>query len=247
MNFIKIVKFDFMNIIRNPMLLIVNTVLPLIMIGIMGFVTKNSYTAGTVSSYDYYGVTMMIFTALMIAITATNTFMEETVKRGNSRIVFAPVSKTEIYLSKLLSTYIFATISYSIILILGQFVFNINFGGKNIVYIMLLINIISLFGCAIGTMFCCILKSEEGANSVINIPIMVFVFFGGLFFPVASLGKVVDTISYVSPVRWITECAFKVIYDNDFSIYLPAVIIGLVGSIICILICQITFKPEDYV
>ena len=247
MNFIKIVKFDFMNIIRNPMLLIVNTVLPLIMIGIMGFVTKNSYTAGTVSSYDYYGVTMMIFTAIMIAITATNTFMEETVKRGNSRIVFAPVSKTEIYLSKLLSTYILATISYSIILILGQFVFNINFGGKNIVYIMLLINIISLFGCAMGTMFCCILKSEEGANSVINIPIMVFVFFGGLFFPVASLGKVVDTISYVSPVRWITECAFKVIYDNDFSIYIPTVIIGLVGSIICILICQITFKPEDYV
>ncbi len=247
MNFIKIVKFDFMNIIRNPMLLIVNTVLPLIMIGIMGFVTKNDYTASSVTSYDYYGVTMMIFTALMIAITATNTFMEETVKRGNSRIVYAPVSKTEIYLSKLISTYILASISYSVILIVGQFVFNINFGGKNILYIMLLINIISLFGCSVGTMFCCILKSEEGANSVINIPIMVFVFFGGIFFPVASLGKIVDTISYVSPVRWITECAFKVIYDNDFSIYLPTVIIGLVGSIICILICQITFKPEEYV
>lgn len=247
MTFIKIVKFDFMNIIRNPMLLMVNTVFPLILILIMGFVTKNSYNASSVSSYDYYGVTMMIFTAVMIAITATNTFMEETVKRGNSRIIYAPVAKTEIYLSKLISTYVLATISYSFILFIGQYIFNINFGGKNLLYIVLLINIISLFGCSIGTMFCCILKSEEGANAVINIPIMVFVFFGGVFFPVASLGKVVEMISYASPVRWITECTFKVIYDNDFSIYLPTVLIGLAGSIICIIICQITFKPEEYV
>ncbi|WP_010235124.1 ABC transporter permease [Clostridium arbusti] len=247
MNFIKIVKFDFMNILRNPMLLILNTVFPLILIGVIGFVTKGGYGAGSVSSYDYYGVTMMIFTALLIAMTATNTFMEEKVKRGNTRITYAPVSKTEIYLSKLISTYILGTVSYSVILCVGQYLFHINFGGKNILYIMLLINILSLFGCSLGTMFCCIFKNEEAANSVMQIPILLFVFFGGIFFPVASLGKIVETISYISPVKWITECAFKVIYDNDFSIYLPTLAIVLFGAIICIIICEIIFKPEEYV
>lgn len=247
MNFIKIVKFDFMNILRNPTLLITNTIFPIIMIGIMGFVTKSGYGASTISSYDYYGVTMMIFTALMIAMTATNAFMEEKVKRGNARIAYAPVSKTEIYLSKLISTYILGTISYSVILLIGQFLLHINFGGKNLLYIMFLINILSLFGGSLGTMFCSIFKNEEVANSIMQIPILVFTFFGGLFFPAASLGKIVEIISYISPIKWVTECMFNVIYDNDFRIYLPTIAILLLASIVCIIICQITFKPEEYV
>lgn len=100
MNFIKIIKFDFMNIIKNPMLLIVNTIFPFILIGVMGLVTSGSFGAGNVSSFDYNGITMMIFVAFLIAMTASNTFMEEKVKRGNTRIIYAPVSKVKIYLSK---------------------------------------------------------------------------------------------------------------------------------------------------
>lgn len=247
MNFIKIVKFDFINILKNPTLIIVNTIFPLILIGIMGFVTKNSYGSWKVSSYDYYGVTMMIFTALMIAMTATNTFMEEKVKKGNTRIAYSPVSRIEIYMAKLISTYILGTISYSMILLVGQFIFKINFGEGNILYIMLLINILALFGSSLGIMFCSIFKKEETANSIMQIPILLFVFFGDSFFPAASLGKIVQKISYFSPIKWVTECAFKVIYDNDFSIYVPTIIVMLIASITCIIICQITFRPEEYV
>jgi ABC-2 type transport system permease protein len=245
MNFIKIIKFDFMNILRSPTLVIFNTVFPILLIMVMGFVTKGGYS-GDISSYDYYGVTMMIFTALFISLTATNAFMEEKVKSGNTRIVYAPVSKVEIYLSKLISTYILGTVAYSAILLGGQYAFHINFGGKNLLYFMLLINIFSLFGCSLGTMFCCIFKSEQRANAVMQIALLLFIFFGGLFFPVASLGNVVETISYLSPVKWITECAFRIIYDNDFSIYLPTVTIVLCGSFLCMMICQLIFKPEEY-
>ena len=137
MNFIRIVKFDIKNILRNPMLVLMNTLLPLLMIGIMGLTTSESFGAGGVSSYDYNGVTMMIFTALLISGTATNTFMEEKVKKGNTRIIYAPIPKAQIYLSKLLSTYIVGVIFYSIILIAGQFLFHINFGAKNIGYIII--------------------------------------------------------------------------------------------------------------
>ncbi|MDP4145532.1 MAG: ABC transporter permease [Bacillota bacterium] len=247
MNFFKIIKFDFMNILRNPMLVMFNTIFPLILIGVMGFVTKGGYGAGVVSSYDYYGVTMMIFVALMISMTATNAFMEERVKRGNIRIVFAPVSKTEIYLSKLISTYILGTISYSIILLAGQYLFHINFGGESLPYIMLLINTLSLFGCSLGVLFCCIFKREEAANSTMQIPILLFVFFGGSFFSAASLGKLAEKISYLSPIKWITQSAFQIIYDSNFSIYVPTLALMLLASIICIIICEFIFKPEEYV
>ncbi|GGH23491.1 ABC transporter permease [Paenibacillus segetis] len=247
MNFIKILKLDLSNILKNPTLVISNTIVPLIMIMVMGFVTKSGYGADHISSYDYYGVTMMIFTALLIAMTASNTFMEEKVKSGNTRIIYAPVSKTQIYLSKLIATYIVGTVAFSIILLVGQSLFHINYGGKNLLYIMVLINILTLFGCSIGTLFCCILKSEEGANTFQQLVVLLFVFFGGVFFPVAYLGNVVEKISYLSPVKWVTECAFRIIYDHDFSIYLPTLSIVLIGSLVCIIISQIIFKPEEYV
>lgn len=247
MNFIKIVKFDFINIVKNPTLLIANTVVPIIIIGVMGFVTKSSYNGSRVGSYDYYGVTMMIFTAIMLAMTATNTFMEEKVKRGNTRIIYAPVSKTKIYFSKLLATYILGTICSSIIIILGQYLMHINFGGKNIFYIMLLINALSFLGCCLGTMFCSIFKNEQLANSIMQIPILIFILLGGSFFPVEGLGKTIAKISVISPIRWVTECAFKIIYDNDFSIFIPTLCVILIFSIACIIVCHITFEPEEYV
>lgn len=247
MNFINIVKFDIKNTIKNPMLLIVNTLLPIILIGTIGFIARGGYGSENISSYDYYGVTLMIFTGIMLSMTAANVFMEETVRRGNTRIVYAPVSKTEIYLSKLLASYIVGAISYTIIMLLGQYLVGINFGRKNILYIIILINVLSFFGCCLGILFCCIFKSEQGAIGVMQIPILIFVFLGGVFFPIASLGKTVEALSNISPLRWITQCAFQVIYDNDFSMYLPSIVITLFAAVICIVLCQIIFKPEEYV
>lgn len=245
MNFIKLVRFDFMNIVRTPMLLFMNTLFPLLLFGGFGLATSSKFGGGTVSSYDYYGVTTMIFTAILISMTVTNTFMEEKVKRGNLRVVYAPVSKTEIYMSKLLSTYIFGTVSYSILLAVLQYVFHSNLGGRNLLQVMLLINILSLFGCSLGTMVCCIFKSEEKANAVMPILSLLFVFFGGIFSPIGHYGKTMQKIACLSPVKWVTECSFRIIYDSDFGIYLPTMAILLAGSALCILMCQIIFRPEE--
>jgi ABC-2 type transport system permease protein len=247
MNIIKIVKFDILNIIRNPTLVIANTIFPLILIGVIAFITQGSYGSLNINSFDYYGVTLMIFTAIMLAMTATNTFMEEKVKKGNTRIIYAPVLKMEIYLSKLIATYIVGTVCYSIIILLAQYILHMNFGGKNVLYVVLLINVLSLFGCCFGTMFCSIFKKEQMANSIMQIPILIFVFLGGSFFPVENLGKLITKISIISPIRWITECAFKIIYDNDFSLYMSTLSVILGFSIVCIIITHITFKPEEYV
>ena len=111
---------------------------------------------------------------------------------------------------------------------------------------MILINILSLFGCSLGTMFCCIFKSEEGANNTMQIPLLFFLFFGGVIFGAHRLGKVVVVISNLSPIKWVNECAIRIMYDNDFSIYLPTLAFLLIASIVCITVCQIIFKPEEY-
>lgn len=106
MNFLKILKFDFINILKTPMLVIMNTIFPLVLFGGFGVVTKSKFGGSLISSYDFYGVATIIICGVMVAMTVTNTFMAENVKSGNIRVMYAPVSKAEIYLSKLISSYI---------------------------------------------------------------------------------------------------------------------------------------------
>ncbi|AUS14052.1 ABC transporter permease [Bacillus subtilis] len=247
MNLLKLIAFDFMNIVRNPVLVIANSAFPFVLILVMGFVTKNSFGAVGVSSYDYYGVNMMIFAAALIAMTASNTFMEEKVKKANLRIVYAPVSTTGIYLSKLLSTWIFSVIMYSMNVLVAQTMFRLNFGGQHLPYFMLLLYVFLFFGCCLGTMFCCLFKNEEQANGLMQIPIAFFVFFGGVFFGIHRFGNTVNFISIFSPVKWVIECQFRLIYDHDFSMLLPVMSGLLFASIICIAVSQVVCKPEGYI
>lgn len=247
MNFFKIVKRDFINILHNPALIISNTLLPLILMGVFGFVTKSSFGTQLLSSYDYYGVNMLILTASLVAITASNAFMEETVIRGNIRITYAPVSKAEIYLSKVCSTYLFVTVCYGVLVPFCQYVLGLNMGGRRFLWFVLLLNIFSFFGCCFGIMFCSFFHSEEQANSIMQIPIFLFIFLGGILFHINRFGTIINFISNLSPVKWIAVCSYQIIYDADFHLLL-AVILGMVTlSLICLFICQMLFKPEEYV
>lgn len=245
MNFIKIVKFDFMNIVRNHTLLFCNTFLPVALIWVMGFVTRNRFGGQPVSSFDYYGLNMAVLSAALVAMTATNTFMEDRVKNGNLRIIFAPVSKDEIYLAKIFSTYSLSAITYTAVLLLGQYMAGLNFGGNDVICIIILLHVFLLFGTCLGILSVCVFKSEEKANAAIQIPIALFIFFGGIFFGIHRLGPVVQTISMLSPVKWLVECGVRIIYDQDFSLFVPVVGVLFLLSVALVLICHFVFQPEE--
>ncbi|WP_159887124.1 ABC transporter permease [Paenibacillus puerhi] len=245
MNFMRIVWFDFLNICRNPMLVMINTVGQMMIWGGFGLVTSGQF-GGTINSFDYYGVATMTLSSILISMTVTNTFMEEKVKRGNLRIAYAPVSKAEIYLSKLLSTFIFGVIAFTLLCLIEQYVFQSNFGGNNIFYVIALIDILALFGCSLGALVVVIFKSEERANAVMPIISILFIFFGGVFSPIGHFGTVMQTIAQLSPAKWVLQSAFQIIYDNNFSLFLPVIACLLIFSIFFTLIGQFIFKPEEY-
>lgn len=247
MNLLKVIKIDITNILKNPILVIYNTIYPLILIGVFGFIAKGSYKGEGVTSYDYYGVTMIIFTVLYIALTAANTFMEKKVKKGNARLIYSPTSKTIIFLSKILSTFIFAAVLFTIILLIEKNILGINLGGENFIYVVSMLISFTFLMCSFGALMCCIFKNEEATNKFLSPVSMLFALLGGLFFPVDSLGKTVEKLSYISPVKWISEGIFKIIYDKDFSMFVPTIAICIGISLIFIILCQITFKPEEYV
>lgn len=246
MNFFKIVKQDFINILHNPALVISNTALPLILIGVLGFVTNGTF-GSDITSYDYYSVNMLILTAALVAITASNAFMEEKVIRGNVRIHYAPVSKEEIYCSKAVSTYLFTAVCYGFLVPFCQYALGLNMGGNRFLGFVLLLNIFSFFGSCFGVMFCSLFKSEEQTNSIMQIPIFLSIFLGGILFHINRFGTAVNLLSYLSPVKWIADCSDQIIYDADFHLLLPVILGLILLSLLCLAICHLLFKPEEYV
>lgn len=83
--FIKILRQDLSNIFHNPTLIFSNTILPLVLIGVLGFITKSGFGDTPVNSFDYYGINMMIFSYM--------------VNNSSSRKRYAsPKAGTELYL-----------------------------------------------------------------------------------------------------------------------------------------------------
>lgn len=189
---------------------------------------------------------MMIFSVGMIAITATNAFMEERIKKGNFRIAYAPIRKSELYLSKILSSYLICAICYDILVPLCQYILHLNMGGENIFYFILLLNILGFCGSCFGIMFCCIFKQEEQANAIMQIPLFIALLLGGVLFQVHRLGDFVNNIAKFSPIKWIADCSYQIIFDNNFQLFIPTCLKVLGLSVIFIFICQLLFKPEEY-
>jgi len=247
MSFITVFKRDLKNLILSPVLVIYNTLFPFFMVSILGYLTSGNYKGGGITSYDYYGVSLIIFTVLFVACTAANSFMEERVKSSNLRIMYSPINPSSIYMSKIAATFVFSSVCVLVSMAILRLCFNVNYGGENIVYVIILLELLNLLSATIGILFCCIFKSEQLANKTISPFINIFAILGGVFFPIDSLGKTVEKLSYISPAKWVDEGIFKIIYDKDLSYFGPTVIILIALTIIFIIGCKLTFKVEDYV
>ena len=245
-SFYNICKQDFINLVMNPMWIFYSTAFPILMIAIMGFLTEGSY-GDVVTSYDYYGISLMIYTALSAATIAANSFMEEKIKAGNMRIIFAPVSESYLYLSKIVATFLFTTIFYLIDMLFVNLLFGVNYGGDNIGYVILIFLFAQFFASTLGVMFCCLLKSESTANQILSLVITIFSILGGTFFSLDGFGETVRKISLLSPVKWMMDAMFGIIYDNRMSGVLPTIGVLLGGTIILLILCKLTFSKEDYV
>lgn len=244
--FLQIFKRDFLNLLFNPMWLFYVIAFPFLLVTILGFLSSGGY-GSLITSYDYYAVSIMIYMVFNTSTIASNSFMEERIKRGNMRIIYSPVPESYIYISKIAAAFVFSSICHLFVILLLKLSFNAGFGGANTGFVLLVLLLFEMFSSILGVLFCCIFKSEGTANQLLSIIINIFALLGGLFFRLDGLGPAVEKISCISPVKWIAINIFKVIYDNDFSYYLPTAVMLVVLALAALLLCGKFYRTEDYI
>ncbi len=245
--FLVLLKRDIINIIINPMLLFYNTAFPLLLMFVLGFLNRGNYGNTGINSYDYYGVTILIYIVLNVSTTAANSFMERSLKTTNLRVIFSPVRLSGIYLSKITATFLFTSVCFILLMFFAAITLGVDYGGKYPGYVLCLVLVFNLFSSALGVFFCCIFKSEELTNKILSLVNTLFALFGGLFFQLDGLGNTIRIITYTSPARWVSEGIFRIIYDSDKSWFLPLISVLAALTVIFTFACKLTFKTEDYV
>lgn len=243
--FSRILKIDLLNLFTNPMWLFYCIGFPVSLVLVLGFLTSGGY-GNTVTSYDYYGVALMIYGVFNSATIAANCFMEERIKSANMRMIYSPVRPFYIHVSKVLASFLFCSVCYTAAGFILYILAGVNYGQENILFIYVLMLSGNLFSSALGVMVCCILKSESVSNQILSLVISMAALLGGIFFPVDGLGKVIARISLISPAKWFLTASMQIIYDKNFNMFLPVCGVSILLSVICILVSGKIFNGEEY-
>ncbi|MFB0845018.1 ABC transporter permease [Paenibacillus oleatilyticus] len=246
-SFYVILKRDFINLALNPVLLLINTVFPLVVVLVLGYLSSGAFSGEAMNGYDYYGVTIMVYTAVNVSMTAANSFMERTLKSSNLRILYSPIPRAFVYLSKITATLLFCGLSMLITLAVLNWGMGVHLGGADIGYVAVLLLLLMLMSAALGVWLCCLFKSEEASNKLLSMVNNVLALLGGLFFQLDGLGETIAKASCFSPVKWVSEAIFRIIYDHDPALFATAAAVMLGVTALLLLGCKLTFKTEDYV
>ncbi len=245
-SFNQIFKRDLLNLFSNPMWVFYGTAFPFLLVLILGFLSSGQY-GNMITSYDYYGITMMIYIVFNTSTIAANSFMEERIKQGNMRVIYSPVPTAYMYLTKIAASFVFSTVCHLFVIMLLHVLLKVHLGGPYTGFTLSVLILFEAFASILGVLCCCIFKSENTSNQVLSMVINISALLGGLFFRLDGLGETIEKMSDLSPVKWIVTSLFKIIYDHDFSYYLPTMLILLLLSLVALLLCGKFYRTEDYV
>ena len=211
----------------------------------MGFTTSGSYSS-KFTSYQYYGITFMIYSIFLSATIASNSFMEERIKNGNMRILYSPVPARFLYISKIIASFMYCSICHLLCLLVLSKIVNVNYGGSKCIYTVILVLLAELVASSLGILMCIIVKKEQESNQIISIILMIFSLLGGVFFPIDRFGKAVTVLSNISPIKWMAKGMFNSIFENSLADFKIAAIFLSVLAVLMLTICHIKFKEEEY-
>lgn len=233
--------------IKDSFLIGYGVIFPIMLIGILGYMATNYYSGEFgITSYYYYALVTIPFCTFMGAVTFIYVAKEESISKCGERFIIAPISKLAIIMAKILPATI-AMGGYNVILLLiCKFIFKVDFKGKILEVLMLLI-VLGFLAAALGTFIGLCSKDFMSVKNIVSTPILIMALLGGSFFPIGSLGEIFQKISYISPLTWVNRGLFTMLNDSNNEIYMISIIVVLVLGIIFTAGSIITFKKEAFI
>jgi ABC-2 type transport system permease protein len=190
---------------------------------------------------DYYAVTMLTFLILASAFNGMAAIDGERSSNTASRLLCSPLKKHEILIGKILGMVLYTFLQALILIGFSKYVMNA-FWGDHLVAILFILIPAIVMAVSFGAGLTLLVKNGMLVAQILQGSMNILVFLGGGFFPVNKLGKVMQSISNVSPVKWINQAIFEVIYSSDFSSAKIAILLCLIIAALFIILSSISIR-----
>lgn len=170
---------------RDFFVVFYSIVFPLILILLLGYLSSMGYGA-EFTGYHYYSIVVIPFCSFMAVSTVSYATQDEKMHKTAYRFFTAPIKEREIILSKYFACGIILSVCNVITLLLVKLLFGLEFQGK-LGSVLLLLTAETFMISGIGVFMELAFKNLDMIRNFTNIPICIFGFLGGSFFPVGSL------------------------------------------------------------
>jgi ABC-2 type transport system permease protein len=189
---------------------------------------------------DYYAVTMITLFILYASMTGAHAIKDEKTAKTLNRLLCAPIRKYEVLIGKIIGALGITLLQVLVVTMISRFLLKVYWGNHpGIISLLLASEMVMAVSLGIGVSF--VIKNEMG---ILNFLIPVIAFFGGSYIPLDSFGKTMLLVTQLSPVRWVNKAIFAVIYGNDYSSVVPAMLINLGIAVVFIVIASCSFRKE---
>lgn len=233
--------------IKDSFLIGYGIIFPLLLIGILGYMASCYYSGNNgITSYYYYTFVTIPLCTFFSSITLIYIAKEESLFKCGERFITAPIGNWALILSKILpSTLTVSTFNLAVMLVC-KFLFKVSFKGYFLAFFLLLIAL-AFMSCAIGTFIGLCTSNFMAVKNLVSTPILVMGMLGGAFFPIGSLGKGIELLSYISPLTWINRGVFALLNDHNGILYSIALILNVLIGILFTIVCEKKFKKEAFI
>lgn len=233
--------------IKDSFLIGYGIMTPFFLIAILGYMSSNYYYGDNgITSYYYYTMVTIPLCTFLSSITLIYVAKEESLFKCGERFIIAPIGKYALVLSKILPSTLSVGLFNLILMSLCKFLFKVDFKGRFLEYFILLF-ILAFMSCAIGTFIGLCTRNFLAVKNNVSTPILIMGMLGGAFFPIGSLGKGVEILSYISPLTWINRGIFTLLNDNSMTLYSLALILTFLLGVLFTIGSVKKFKKEAFI
>ncbi|MGH4118399.1 SagG family ABC transporter permease subunit [Clostridium sp.] len=193
---------------------------------------------------DYYGITMTTLIILYGTLYGAFGITAERTKKTGNRILISPTKRFQFFIGKNIGTFASLIFQLLIVVIFSGFILGVDFGDSpGVVFLIMASEVFMAISLGIGAAF--IFKSEGVISGVLNAMIPLMIFLGGGYIPLEQFNShILLNIAKVSPVRWVNNTIFKVIYSGDFNDVFTTISINLITAAVFLTVATLMFRKE---
>ena len=208
-------------------------------------VSEDVNSKRTVTAAEYYTFAELALIILNVAAVIGELVYKEKQLNTINRIKMSKTSERTMILSKVALGTIISILQIILVYIYTSLILKVNWGENTLKFILLFV-VFGLFSSMLGAIVGIASKTDTATGGILNGATFVICALGGCYTTRAMITSlpVLNKLMYLSPIYWINTATSTMICGLESNLYLIAIIIPIVLSVLLLIFYSVVMKKR---